>query len=81
MWLVPSLRRVSRYFSRVGYDRELNFVMTVPLLPIQAGHYELFLYSGQVRSLTYDVIIKPPRGHKMPQLRNAANGRQSFSRR
>ena len=38
-----------------------------------------FSFSGQVRSLTYEVISKYPHGHKMWQLRNAANARQSFS--
>ena len=40
-----------------------------------------FSFSGQVRSLTYDVIRKHPHGYKMPQLRNAANDRQCFSGR
>ena len=30
-----------------------------------------FSFSGQVRSLTYDVISKHPHGHTMPQIRNA----------
>ena len=49
--------------------------------PIQGGHHELFSFSGQIRSLTFGVISKPPHGHIMSQLRNAANDGQSFSGR
>ena len=49
--------------------------------PIQTGHHKSIFFSGQVRSLTYDAVSKPPHGHKMSQLPNAANGRQFFSGR
>ena len=37
-----------------------------------------FSFSGQVKSLTYDVITKSPQDHKMPQLYNVANCRHFF---
>ena len=48
--------------------------------PIQAGRCDLFPFSYQVRSLTYDIISKHPHGHKMPQLHNAAKGWQQNSK-
>ena len=60
------------------FAMKLKFGMNEP--HIQAEYYELFSCPGQVRSLTYDVIRTSARKN-MPQLRNAAIGRQSFSRR
>ena len=73
-------RRFSGDCSVDVCDRELKFDMT----PIQAGRYKLFFYF-QVRSghwpMTTQLISKHPHSHEMLQLRNAANGRQSFSGR
>ena len=42
--------------------------MTDTPVAIQAGHYKLFSFSDQLRSLTYDVMSKLPHGYKMLQL-------------
>ena len=75
----PPPRRVSRDCSGAVCARELKFCMTDPSLNFDVINCSLF--SGQVRSPTYDVMSKPPHGHKMPQLHNAVNGRQSFAGR
>ena len=63
--------------SRAAYDGGHEW----PPFNIQARYYTLFHFQVRslVRSLTYDVISKPPECHKMSQLCNVANDSQSFS--
>ena len=49
--------------------------------PIHAGHCALFSFSGQVKSLTNDVIGKPLHGHKTSCFCKATNTRHFFWRR
>ena len=74
----PPPRQFSRDCSGAACDRELKRGTTDS--PFKPDVVNCFSFSGQVRSLTYDVINKP-HGHKMPQLHNAANDRQSLSER
>ena len=60
-------------------DRKLK--LGVSDAPFKLDIVKLDSFSGQVRSLTYDVISKPPHCKTMSQICNAANARQSASRR
>ena len=77
--LVPPPRTVFSRCSGTVCDGELKFSMTDP--PLKPDLMIFFSFFGQVRSLTCDVISKPPHGHKILQLRNAANERQCFLRK
>ena len=75
---IPS-RRFSCDCSGAVCGGELKFGMASA--PSKPDIKNFILFSNQVRSLTYDVIVKYPHGHKISQLCNAANDRQYFSRR
>ena len=72
----PPPQTVSYDCSGAVYDRGLKAGMIDPLF--KPGFIN-FSFSDWGRSLTYDVISKPPHGHNMPQIHNAANNRQFFS--
>ena len=81
-WCPPPLRRVSRDCSGAVCDRELKFGMSVsPFKPDIINFFHVQVRSDHWPMTSLILVSKSPHGHRMPQLRNAANGRQSFSGR
>ena len=80
-WRRQCVRRAGGHLLRRGEAGwQMNNSASVALLAVYI-HYQTFSFSVQVRSLTYVVMSKPPRGHKMSGFRNAANDKPTFSGR